>query len=321
MAASKTNFFKDHYDWLVAAVGLAAFAGVGVLFVMSLDSSPEAARAACEKELVRTPSHKDVPAADLSLLNKVRNGMERPSLLVVPSDKEGNFLASECRVFCQNPDRAACHKPIPFKSKVCPFCGFKQPSAEPADVVRGGVDADKDGMPDAWELKYGLNPNDPEDAKKDLDGDSFTSLEEFEAKTDPKNPDSHPEFLDFLAVAGQLNVESLKFCFDRADATSSNPKDGDWRITFSLLRDFAKEKGFNARVSTMVGKEIVFQSARPKIVKGKMIYDEVQSGWRVVKYNKKTDAFDVGQLEKKAADGRVEFELGSGIYEITTELK
>ena len=42
---------------------------------------------------------------------------------------------------------------------------------------------------------------------------------------------------------------------------------------------------------------------------------------RMVKYNKKTDAFDVGQLEKKAADGRVEFELGSGIYEITTELK
>ena len=33
MAASKTNFFKDHYDWLVAAVGLVLLAGVGFLFV------------------------------------------------------------------------------------------------------------------------------------------------------------------------------------------------------------------------------------------------------------------------------------------------
>ena len=51
MAASKSNFFKDHYDWLVAAAGLALLAGVGVLFATSLDSSPEAALAACESEI------------------------------------------------------------------------------------------------------------------------------------------------------------------------------------------------------------------------------------------------------------------------------
>ena len=172
MAASKSNFFKDHYDWLVAAVGLALLSGVGVLFVSSLENSPEAARDACENELKNQPiAHKDVPSVEksLGLLNKVQRGLESPSLLEVPSDKEGNFLASECRVYCQNPDRAACHKPIPFKSKECPFCGFKQPSEESVDVVRGGVDADNDGLPDAWELKYGLNPNDPSDAKKDLD--------------------------------------------------------------------------------------------------------------------------------------------------------
>ena len=108
MAASKSNFFKDHYDWLVAAAGLALLAGVGVLFAMSLDNSPEAARAACEAELKsRMPAHKDVPAADLTLLEKVMAGLEKPSLLDPLSDKEGNFLASECRVYCQNPDRAA----------------------------------------------------------------------------------------------------------------------------------------------------------------------------------------------------------------------
>ncbi|GAH25596.1 unnamed protein product, partial [marine sediment metagenome] len=36
-------------------------------------------------------------------------------------------------------------------------------------------DADDDGMPDWWEKKYGLNPEDPTDAEGDLDGDGFTN--------------------------------------------------------------------------------------------------------------------------------------------------
>ena len=46
-------------------------------------------------------------------------------------------------------------------------------------------DKDGDGMPDWWEKKYGLNPNDPSDAAKDKDGDGYTNLEEFLNGTDP----------------------------------------------------------------------------------------------------------------------------------------
>ncbi|MCF0233831.1 MAG: hypothetical protein HUK22_02485, partial [Thermoguttaceae bacterium] len=41
---------------------------------------------------------------------------------------------------------------------------------------------------------------------------------------------------------------------------------------------------------------------------------------RPVKYERIFNDFDASTLEKKIADGRVEFELGSGIYEITAEL-
>ena len=41
------------------------------------------------------------------------------------------------------------------------------------------ADADHDGMPDAWEQKYGLNPGDAADGPKDADGDGFTNVEEF----------------------------------------------------------------------------------------------------------------------------------------------
>ena len=40
-------------------------------------------------------------------------------------------------------------------------------------------DSDMDGMPDEWERKNGLNPNDPSDAKEDSDGDGYTNIEEY----------------------------------------------------------------------------------------------------------------------------------------------
>ena len=46
-------------------------------------------------------------------------------------------------------------------------------------------DSDNDGMPDAWEIKYGLNPNDPSDAVKDMNGDGYTNIEKFLNGIDP----------------------------------------------------------------------------------------------------------------------------------------
>jgi hypothetical protein len=47
------------------------------------------------------------------------------------------------------------------------------------------VDSDGDGIPDWWEKKYGLNPNDPSDANKDLNGDGYTNLEKYLNGIDP----------------------------------------------------------------------------------------------------------------------------------------
>ncbi|GGZ21431.1 polysaccharide lyase [Echinicola pacifica] len=49
------------------------------------------------------------------------------------------------------------------------------------------VESDGDGIPDAWEKKYGLDPKDPSDANKDLNGDGYTNLEKYLNGIDPRS--------------------------------------------------------------------------------------------------------------------------------------
>jgi len=48
-------------------------------------------------------------------------------------------------------------------------------------------DSDNDGIPDAWEKKFGLNPNDASDANKDSNGDGYTNIEKYFNGIDPKS--------------------------------------------------------------------------------------------------------------------------------------
>jgi hypothetical protein len=47
------------------------------------------------------------------------------------------------------------------------------------------VDTDGDGIPDWWEKKYGLDPNDPSDGARDKNGDGYTNLEKYLNGIDP----------------------------------------------------------------------------------------------------------------------------------------
>ena len=86
-------------------------------------------------------------------------------------------------------------------------------------------DSDGDGMPDYWEEKYGLNPNNSTDASEDLDKDGFTNLEEYLAKTDPTNPDDSPADSD---EDGMPDYWEEKYGLNPNDPTdASEDLDGD----------------------------------------------------------------------------------------------
>lgn len=73
-------------------------------------------------------------------------------------------------------------------------------------------DTDQDGMDDGWEIRYFLKAL-KQDANEDPDGDGFTNIEEYEADTDPTDPESHPDEytagLFIVDESGQVRVDYL----------------------------------------------------------------------------------------------------------------
>ncbi len=70
------------------------------------------------------------------------------------------------------------------------------------------VDTDGDRIPDIWELAYGLDPNNPNDANSDSDGDGMTNLQEYIAGTNPRDPAS---YLKIDTIGGAPNATTLQF--------------------------------------------------------------------------------------------------------------
>jgi hypothetical protein len=118
---------------------------------------------------------------------------------------------------------------------------FPQDPAEITDTDNDGTgnnadtDDDNDGMPDAWEIQYGLDPL-VDDASEDADLDGISNLDEFLAGTDPIVPrgNSEPDSPVLLSPSDQEQVTLAPML--QTDAFY-DPDPGDvhaetrWRIT------------------------------------------------------------------------------------------
>ena len=297
MAARKENFFSSHWDWLVCGAGLLALIGAGVLLAMGLGSSPESASAQFEAGLAATrPAHEGVEEADLSVLQTAYRGAKTPPSLGAVDPTKANFLGSERRVVCQQGDpdvkEKSCGRPIPADAIECPFCHAKQM------VVKVEIDLDHDGIPNDWEAKYGLNPNDAADANLDSDGDGFTNLEEYQAGTDPRDAESHPDYLDSLFVSGEMKQKFLPFYFKEANPIPGNT----FRLTFLRLDT---KSVYDNKFSVKVGEPV--KSSDGKIDTGYVAKSYTpKTVQQVIKGSKggSTRAVDVSTVELVRKDGK-----------------
>lgn len=96
-------------------------------------------------------------------------------------------------------------------------------------------DADGDGIPGWWELRYGLSDEDSADASSDQDSDGLTNLQEYQEGTSPLQSDSDgDELSDYDEINIHLTIPTEK------DTDRDGLADGDEVLVYStdpLLSD------------------------------------------------------------------------------------
>ncbi|MBN2506918.1 MAG: lamin tail domain-containing protein [Verrucomicrobia bacterium] len=101
-------------------------------------------------------------------------------------------------------------------------------------VVQLG-DCDTDGMPDAWELQYGLDPTDPADADLDPDRDGRSNVQEAISGTDPNSALS---VLKVSLANGGSGAAVIRFMAMPGIGYSvlhrNNPASGAWLVLTNL---------------------------------------------------------------------------------------
>ncbi len=181
---------------------------------------------------------------------------------------------------------------IPFKIARCPHCGrlvpeynfINAPNKCPicsgnlpvpqrrtsttvsggARMVNGMMDSDGDGIPDADEEKYGMNPKDPEDGEEDMDKDGFPNSFEYKMKTMLDNAKSHPPY--FM----RLTLDSLRKTL--LDVTLKKViQQGDQYDIQLNLENGAKTKFFtlNEKAKLEKNREYEITKISPKFIKSK----------------------------------------------------
>lgn len=83
------------------------------------------------------------------------------------------------------------------------------------DILESGNDLFQN-IPNAWILENELDYLDADLPQRDPDGDSFTNLEEFAAKTDPRSDTSRPAAWTKLRL-GEVKIEQLQIIFTGKD--------------------------------------------------------------------------------------------------------
>jgi len=119
-----------------------------------------------------------------------------------------------------------------------------------------------DGIPDAWEITYGLDPTDINDANEDQDFDDISAIIEFDINTNPQNADTdndgmqdgweHYSELDPLTDDSSLDPDNDGMTNIEEFMADTNPLDANSVIAVRNLNIESVETGFGDPTSGVI---------------------------------------------------------------------
>lgn len=224
---------KSSYDKIILMFVVLVLLGSGVYLHIIMPVKKQA-MSNVEQEIVSyTKAHPDALALDTFQYEDAISRITTPYQLNLQNSSWTNnaMFVPDSRVICID-----CKLPIPYMAMKCPFCTAKQPPLRALDPT---YDGDKDGMPDLYEKKYGLNHR-TDDTSDDLDNDGFSNIVEFKAGTDPSSSESFPApdtelvVIDVKADPFDLLFKSSSLLPDKSRMFQINLKNGE-RTHFKRL--------------------------------------------------------------------------------------
>ena len=242
------KFLNAHYEKIILAVLLIASAALlyyQLLFVQKAQNQD------VTDMVSRKEPKSDYDPIDFAGQNKYKMEtiFSEWNLIepVQPSPTATRLMApypmSEC-VYCHVLIPANAYPAIgETKNGKCPVC--KKALAPrlkiETDEVLAKNDANGNGLPEEWEKEMKIS-DEFTSADSDEDTDGFTLLQEYKAKTDPKDPLSHPKYISqvFVSAVSQKKFTGLELV--SIDMTKPDKK--DWTATINVIRNDKKRTEF-----------------------------------------------------------------------------
>lgn len=290
---------QQHYDKIALVAVLLLLTVSAIMLVMQVSTRRKAL-----EQGAHLSAGGGQPAVGLDLSNHNQRVETIRNPVAVPAGSQ-RLAVGELRVACVNDG-----KPIPYEAMVCPFCGAAQPDP--------GVDRDSDGdkIPDEEELKMGLNYSDPTDARLDPDGDRYSNLDEFMAKTSHTNAASQPPPHTKLRLV-RIKVDPFRMRFVSVQDSASGVLVFQLNLR-SLERTYLKKLGEEAEgwvltsydAKAAEGPTLVLKkgdSLKP-LVRGKIIQEDFKTATLVSLLDlkqfpvKKDDVFKLQERSYKVVD-------------------
>ncbi|MET0650002.1 MAG: Ig-like domain-containing protein [Pyrinomonadaceae bacterium] len=188
-----------------------------------------------------------------------------------------------------------------------------------ANVTVVGTDSDADGIPDADEVRLGLDPQNPVDAQEDFDRDDLTNLREFQLGTDLRKRDTDEDGLSDGEEVNRLLTNPLLPDTDGdgvpdgvESQTGSNPLDpSSFNLARALRSIEVTPRQFALIVNTLVGEASQQLTVTGRLIDGKTTINLTSRG-RGTNYS----SSNLSIANFGATDGLV-FAGGDGVATIT----